>query len=150
MWTIGRGSGKVRVDFKNGWAGLGAFQAEHVVGSTGFCCGMDGSFRACGLPAGLRCAAAIGSRSCLNSRGFPCRWCTGRRRWCRQVGAWSSVTAYRGASGNRRSCVLIDEIIPDAVACQGVDLGLQVPVVTACLDDPCIDVGDGDQRLIFA
>ena len=55
-----------------------------------------------------------------------------------------------GAAGSGHSCVLVDEIIPDAVACQDVDLGLQVPVVAASLDDPCIDVGDENQRLIFA
>ena len=145
-----RGFGKVRVDFKNSWAGLGAFQVEQVEGSTGFWCGVDGSFRASGLPAGLQCAGAIGSRPCLNCRGFPCRRCTGRRRWCRQVGSWSSATACRGAAGSGRSCVLVDELIPDAVACQDVDLGLHLPVVAACLADPCVDVGDGDHEVNLA
>ena len=67
-----------------GLAGLGTLQAKQVEGSTGFWCGAAGRFRVSGLPAGLQCAGAIGSRSCLNCRGFPCRRCTGRRRWCRR------------------------------------------------------------------
>ena len=55
-----------------------------------------------------------------------------------------------GAAGSGHSCVLVDEIIPDAVVCQDVELGLHVLVVAACLAHPCVDVGYGDQRLIFA
>ena len=52
--------------------------------------------------------------------------------------------------GSPAPCILVHEIIPDAVACQYVDLGLHIPVVAACLADPYVDVGYGDQRLIFA
>ena len=81
---------------------------------------------------------------------LPCRQCTGRRRWCRPPGPGLQLLPAGALQGATAPCVLVDEIIPDAVACQAVELGLQVFVVAACLADPCVNVGYGDQKLIFA
>ena len=100
-----RGSGKVRVDFKGNWPGLGAFQfqVEHVMGTTGFWCGAAGRFRVSGLPAGLQCAASHWEPFVPELSRLPLPSVYRATTMVSPAGSWPSATACRVASGSVRS-----------------------------------------------